>query len=106
MNGTYAIHSLLKLDTVGEKQKLFKLIADYAAVVDRCDGAFTSNGAEGRLKANAAWATLTDEQSALFEQVRAIFDPFGTLNPGVKQKTEMRSLVATLRTGYTTADML
>lgn len=106
LNGTYAIHSTLKLETVGDKQKLFKLINEYAAAVDKCYGAFTSNGAEGRLKANAAWANLTDEQTVLFEQVRSIFDPFGTLNPGVKQKTEMRSLVASLRGSYTAADML
>ena len=68
--------------------------------------AFTADGAEGRLKANAAWATLDEAHARLYEQVREIFDPFGTLNPGVKQKTELRSLVATLRSTYDSASVL
>lgn len=104
--GTYDIYPILKLDSVGDKQKLFKLMADYAVVVDRCGGAFTSDGAEGRLKANAAWAVLDDEHAALYEQVRKIFDPFGTLNPGVKQKGDLRTLVAALRSSYDTASTL
>lgn len=106
LNGIYAIHTILKLDSVGDKQKLFKLMADYADAVDRCSGAFVSSGAEGRLKANPAWANLTDDQAALFEKVRAIFDPFGTLNPGVKQKNDMRQLVGALRTNFSVADVL
>ncbi len=106
LSGVYGIQTILALESVGDKQKLFKLLADFAALVDRCGGAFTSNGAEGRLKANAAWANLTDEQVALFEQIRAIFDPFGTLNPGVKQKTDMRTLVSALRSSYDSAHVL
>lgn len=101
--GTYDIYPILKLDSVGDKQKLFKLMADYAVVVDRCGGAFTSDGAEGRLKANAAWAVLDDTHAALYDEVRKIFDPFGTLNPGVKQRTDLRTLVAALRSSYDTA---
>jgi len=104
--GTYDIFPLLKLDTVSDKQKLFKLLADYAVIVDRCAGAFTADGAEGRIKANAAWATLDESHAQLYEQIRQIFDPFNTLNPGVKQKSELRSLVAALRTTYDSSSVL
>lgn len=106
MAGTYDAYPLLGLDSVAEKQKVFKLITEYAALVDKCGGAFAADGAEGRVKANAAWATLDGAQARLFEQVRAIFDPFGTLNPGVKQKGELRALVATLRSSYDVATVL
>lgn len=106
LTGTYDIYPILKLESVGDKQKLFKLMSEFAVVVDRCDGAFTSDGAEGRLKANAAWEVLDKEHAALYEQVRKIFDPFGTLNPGVKQKVDMRTLVANLRSSYDTASIL
>ena len=106
LTGTYDVFPLLKLDSVSDKQKLFKTISDYATLVDHCDGAYTSDGAEGRLKANAAWALLDDEQAALFEQVRQIFDPFETLNPGVKQKNDIRTLVAALRTSYESAEAI
>jgi FAD/FMN-containing dehydrogenase len=106
LNNTYSVYPLLKLETVSDKQKLFKLMADFAAVVDRCGGAFTSDGAEGRLKSTAAWGLLDEPRAALYEQIRQIFDPFGTLNPGVKQKNELRTLVAALRHDYDSASML
>ncbi len=103
---TYDVFPLLKLESVGDKQKLFKLLADYAVIVTKSDGTFTADGAEGRIKANAAWAILDEEETELYEQVRKIFDPFNTLNPGVKQKNELRSLVAALRTSYDSASVL
>lgn len=106
LNGTYDIFPLLKLDTVSDKQKLFKLMGDYAALVTRCEGALTTDGAEGRLKANAAWAILDEQETQLYEGVRQIFDPFNTLNPGVKQKNDLRSLVGALRASYDSSSVL
>ena len=104
--GTYNTHPLLKLDSVSDKQKIFKLITDYAVLVDKCGGAFTADGAEGRLKANASWAVVDEAHAHLYDQVRAIFDPFGTLNPGVKQKNDLRSLVGSLRSNYDITSVL
>jgi len=106
INGTYEVFPILKLDSVGDKQKLFKLLIDYSTLVDSCRGAFASDGAEGRLKANAAWSTLDPAHVDLYEQLRAIFDPFKTLNPGVKQKNDIRTLVAELRTNYDPSDLI
>jgi FAD/FMN-containing dehydrogenase len=106
LNGTYEVFPVLKLDSVGDKQKLFKLLVDYATLVDSCRGAFASDGAEGRLKANAAWSTLDADQVALYEQLRLIFDPFKTLNPGVKEKNDTRTLVGALRTVYDPSDLI
>ncbi|MBC7564654.1 FAD-binding oxidoreductase [Candidatus Saccharibacteria bacterium] len=106
LTGTIDAYPVLKLDVMGDKQKLFRLISDYADLVTKSDGAFISDGGEGRLKANAAWATITDDEAHLYEQVRATFDPFGTLNPDVKQKNDVRSLVASLRTSYDASDFV
>ena len=104
--GVYNAFPLLSLDSVADKQKIFKLLTEYSTLVDKCGGAFTADGAEGRLKANAAWATLDEAHARLYEQVREIFDPFGTLNPGVKQKGELRTLVGALRSTYDSASVL
>lgn len=106
LNGTYRLYPLLTLESVSDKQKLFKLLSDYAALVDKCGGAFTADGSEGRLKSIAAWSVLDEPQAKLYEQVRAIFDPFGTLNPGVKQKDDVRALVAGLRPTYDNTNAL
>lgn len=106
MTGTIDAFPILKLDVMSDKQKLFRLMSDYAELVTKSDGAFVSDGAEGRLKANAAWGTLSDGEVALYEQVRAIFDPFKTLNPDVKQKNDIRGLVSALRTSYDASDFV
>jgi FAD/FMN-containing dehydrogenase len=106
LTGTVYAYPTLKLDVVSEKQKLFRLLNDYAALVDRSNGAFVSDGAEGRLKSNAAWSVFADNEAQLYEQLRAIFDPFGTLNPGVKQKNDIRSLVSALRSSYDATDFV
>lgn len=106
LTGTVYAYPTLKLDVVSDKQKLFRLLNDYAALVDRSNGAFVSDGAEGRLKSNAAWSILADNEAQLYEQLRAIFDPFGTLNPGVKQKNDIRSLVSALRSSYDATDFV
>jgi len=103
---TFDVFPVLKLDLVGDKQKLFRLMTDYADLVTKCGGAFVSDGAEGRLKANAAWSALDEAETKLYEQLRAIFDPFATMNPGVKQKNDIRSLVTSLRTSYDATDFV
>jgi len=106
LTGIVTAYPQLKLDVVSDKQKIFRLMSEYAAIVHKCNGAVTSDGAEGRLKAPAAWSVLDDAEVALYEGVREVFDPFKTLNPGVKQKVEVRTLVASLRTSYDTTDSL
>ena len=103
---TFDVFPVLKLDVISDKQKLFRLLTDYADLVQRSGGAFVSDGAEGRLKANAAWAMLDEAEVSLYEQLRAIFDPFNTLNPDVKQKNDIRTLVAALRTSYDASDFV
>lgn len=106
LTSTFDVFPVLKLDVISDKQKLFRLLTDYATLVTKSGGAFVSNGAEGRLKANAAWSVFEENEAALYEQVRAIFDPFNTMNPGVKQKGDIRSLVSSLRTSYDSTDFV
>jgi FAD/FMN-containing dehydrogenase len=106
LTGTFYAFPTLKLDVVSDKQKLFRLISDYAALVDKCGGAVVSDGSEGRLKANAAWSVMDPAEASLYEQLRAIFDPFRTLNPDVKQKNDVRHLVSSLRTSYDPTDFV
>ena len=106
LTGTFDAYPVLKLDVISDKQKLFRILTDYADLTVKCGGAFVSDGAEGRLKANAAWATLENDEANLYEQLRAIFDPFGTLNPDVKQKNEIRGLVSSLRPTYDATDFV
>lgn len=106
LDGVVYSRPLFELDRVSDKQKIFKLITDYAQLVEKHGGTFLVDGSEGRLKANAAYSLIDENVERLYEEIRAIFDPFGTLNPGVKQSSELRELVQALRPSYDVADFV
>lgn len=105
LESTFYARPQLQLHKVGDKQKVFKLLEEYANLVGYFQGHLIGNGAEGRVKALFAYKQLDPEVIALFEAVRAIFDPHGTLNTGVKQSAEVRTLVTHLRAGHDMADV-
>jgi FAD/FMN-containing dehydrogenase len=91
---------MLQLSRVGDKQKVFKLINDYAGLVVKYNGSLLADSAEGRLKTYAVYSRADEGVIELFKKVRKIFDPYSTLNPGVKQENELKQLVAMLRSEY------
>jgi FAD/FMN-containing dehydrogenase len=95
----------LRLHRVGDKQKIFKLLDEYSNVVEHFGGHLIGDNSEGRVKARFAHKQFDTEVIELFAAVKAIFDPNGILNPGVKQAMEVRQLVSHLRPGYDTANM-
>lgn len=100
LDNTYYARPILQLHKVGDKQKIFKLLDEYTNLVGYFGGHLIGNGSEGRLKARFAYKQLDPEVIALFEAVKAAFDPQGILNPGVKQSLEARQLVPHLRSDY------
>ena len=91
---------IMQLHRVGDKQKVFKLIAEYAELIDKLGGNLAAKSGEGRLKATAAYKFVDEDLLSVYSQIRATFDPFGTMNPGVKQKTDMKTLVLHLNPEY------
>ena len=87
----------LQLKKVGDKQKVFKLIDEYADLVEKLGGHLVAESGEGRIKGRFAYKHLDADVTALFAKVRAVFDPHGFMNPEVKQDNELRTLVSQLR---------
>lgn len=106
LDGVVFTRPALELDKVSDKQKIFKLISEYSQLVEKHGGVFLADASEGRLKANAAYGLLDENVQRLYEEIRAIFDPFGTLNPGVKQTSELKDLVHALRPSFDIADFI
>lgn len=94
---------ILQLQKVGDKQKVFKIIDEYAALVYQHGGHLIAEDGEGRTKAPFAYGYLDDDVRQLFADVKALFDPYGVLNPGVKQAADVKELVSCLRSDYTAA---
>lgn len=102
LDNIYYARPVFQMQKVGDKQKIFKLLDEYTKLVDAHGGHIIGEAGEGRVKARFAHAQLDDEIAALFAKIKAIFDPSGILNPGVKQSGELRELVADLRDDYDT----
>ena len=105
LENLYYTRPVLQLHKVGDKQKIFKLLEEYSKLVDAHGGHLVGEGGEGRLKARFAQAVLDDEVKELFAAIKKAFDPYGILNPGVKQPSEIRQLVAQLRPDFDTAHL-
>lgn len=90
----------LQLKKVSDKQKVFKILDEYSVIVDAHGGHLIAEDGEGRVKARYAYAPLDPDVLELFTEIKAIFDPFGILNPGVKQLIDIRQLVSHLRADY------
>lgn len=94
--GVYSVHPALHLTKVGDKQKLFKLLDELAKLVVSYGGTMVSAGGEGRIKSHFVYANTDERLLAMYADIRKVFDPLGTLNPGVKQDTDIRKLAEAL----------
>ena len=104
LNGVIHTRPTLKLHEVSDKQKTFKLISDYIELVVKYGGSICAEAGEGRLKSSAAYAQLDEDELMIYEQIKSAFDPFGILNPGVKQKSDLKTLVSQLNHDYSGAE--
>lgn len=97
LTGIVSTHPMLHLKKVSEKQKVFKLATEYAALAHKAGGTIAGAQAEGRINAFAGYAQLDDAVVQLNAAIRKAFDPFATLNPGVKQSVDLKVLARQLR---------
>lgn len=100
MDNVYYTRAALQLGKVGDKQKILKLMSELAGLVAAHGGHLIGEAGEGRVKSRFAYASIDDDVLQLFSRVKAIFDPYGILNPGVKQPVELKELVAHLHSDY------
>ncbi len=96
----YYAYPLLSMQKVGDRQKVFKLLAEWATAVGAHGGHIVAENGEGRLKAPFAYKELDDDVKELYTAIRTLFDPLNTMNVGVKQDRDIKKLIAELRTDY------
>jgi FAD/FMN-containing dehydrogenase len=83
-NANLHMQPFLDLATVGDRQKVFKIMDEYYQMVIQLGGSTAGEHNDGRLRAPYLPMLYGAETYKLFEAVKKIFDPHGTLNPGVK----------------------
>lgn len=90
----------LDLGQLGERQKVFRLIDEYYKMVIDLGGSTSAQNNDGRIRAPYLERLYGPETYALFEKIKTIFDPFNTLNPGVKLGVGIEDIKPFLRTSY------
>jgi FAD/FMN-containing dehydrogenase len=105
--GEGSLHVLpqLNLSQVGDRQKAFRIMDDYFKLVISLGGSMSSESSDGRLHAPYIEKLYGSDVYSVLQKIKAIFDPYGTLNPGAKFGTSIEDLRATVRSDYSLAHL-
>ncbi len=90
----------LDLSQVGDRQKIFKVIDDYYKFVIKLGGTTSGEHGDGRLRAPYLPAMYGQEGYVVLQKLKKIFDPYNTLNPGVKINVTLDDIKPLLRNEY------
>lgn len=91
---------MLDLGQIGDRQKAFRLIDEYYNMVIELGGSTTGEHGDGRLRAPYLKKLYGEQLYGVFQKVKQIFDPYGTLNPGVKINVTLEDIKPLLRQEY------
>lgn len=94
------IQPLLDLGQVGDRQKVFKMLDEYYHLIISLGGSTSGEHNDGRIRGAYLERLYGPEVYQLFLKVKQIFDPYGTLNPGVKVGATVDSIKPLLRSSY------
>jgi FAD/FMN-containing dehydrogenase len=99
-DGSLHVQPKLNLGQVGDRQKAFRLVDEHEKLVRNLGGTISSEAGDGRLRAPYLEKQYGTEVYSLLQKVKQIFDPYGTLNPGVKFGSSVDDLKAIIRPDY------
>jgi FAD/FMN-containing dehydrogenase len=99
-NANLHMQPFLDLSKVSDRQKVFKVMDAYYKMVIDLGGSTSGEHNDGRLRAPYLEQMYGPEGLELFTKVKQIFDPYGTLNAGVKLGTTKQDLAGQLRSEF------
>ena len=100
-DGNIHTQPFLDLSQVGDRQKAFRVMDAYYKLVISLGGSTSGEHGDGRLRAPFLPYVYGQEVYDLFMKVKQIFDPYGTLNPGVKVGVKLDDIKPLVRSSYT-----
>ncbi len=104
-DGNFHVQPILDLGSVGDRQTITKLADDYFSIVTKLGGSISAAHGDGRIRGPYLKMQYGQEAYELLEKVKQIFDPYGTLNPGVKVGVERKDIVELMRKDYNLAHL-
>ncbi len=94
------LQPFLDLGVLGDRQKVFKIMQEYYDMVLKLGGSTCGEHNDGRLRAPFLPKVYGADMYSLFKEVKKIFDPYNTLNPGVKIDVTLKDVAPLLRHEY------
>lgn len=99
-DGILHLQPRLNLGQVGDRQKAFRLMDEYHKLVIDLGGTISAEAGDGRLRTPYLEFMYGPELYAFLQKVKQIFDPYGTMNPGVKFGSSLDDIKAMIRGDY------
>ncbi|MDB5164555.1 MAG: hypothetical protein JWL89_181 [Candidatus Saccharibacteria bacterium] len=99
-DANFHIQPRLNIGQIGDRQKAFRLMDEYYKLVISLGGTISAEAGDGRLRTPYLEKQYGTELYALLQKVKNIFDPYGTLNPGVKFGSSLDDIKALIRPDY------
>ena len=99
------VHPFFDLSQVGDRQKIFKVMDEYYSLVISMGGTTAGEHNDGRLRGPYLTQLYGPELYEVFRQVKQIFDPYNTLNQGVKIDVSSEDAKSMLRQEYSVAHL-
>lgn len=90
----------LDLSQVGDRQTAFRIIDEYYKLVISLGGSTSGEHNDGRLRAPYLEQVYGPEVYDLFKKIKQVFDPYNTLNPGVKMNVTLEDIKPLIRHEY------
>lgn len=104
-DGNFHLQPFLDLAEVGDRQKVFKLMDEYYKLLISLGGSTSGEHNDGRLRAPYLPDLYGGEVYSLFQKVKKVFDPYHTMNPGVKINVTLEDIRPMLRHEYDLAHL-
>lgn len=99
-NANLHMQPFLDLSRLADRQKVFKIMDDYYNTVIDMGGSTAGEHNDGRLRAPYLPKLYGGKMYRLFQDVKAIFDPYNIMNPGVKIDVLRKDVKPLLRKEY------
>lgn len=94
------VQPFLDLSQVGDRQKLFKLLDEYYTMIIAMGGSTSGMHNDGRLRGPYLEKLYGHDMYELFDKIKHIFDPYGTMNTGVKMGVTLEMIKPLVRQNY------
>lgn len=101
--GQITLMPKVDLSETSGRQRIYRLMDDYAKLVISFGGKLSLHHNDGRIRGQYQKVLLGQQAYELMQVVKQIFDPYNMFNPGVKVNVDRAHTIASTRTTYAMA---